>query len=83
MVALTCNPSTQEAEAGGVRGVRVQGQPGLHRDSCLKKKREWKEGRKEGREDGEKEGRKGEREGGREGGSYQDYTKKKIKLVPD
>jgi hypothetical protein len=36
MVVHTCNPSAQEAEAGG---SRVQGQPGLHSETCLKKKK--------------------------------------------
>jgi hypothetical protein len=35
-VAHTCNPSRQEAEA---RGSQVLGQPGLHREDCISKKR--------------------------------------------
>jgi hypothetical protein len=35
MVVHACNPSTQEAEA---RGLRAQGQPGLYSKSLTKKK---------------------------------------------
>jgi hypothetical protein len=34
-VVHTCNPRTGEAEA---RGLRVQGQPGIHRNPILKNK---------------------------------------------
>jgi hypothetical protein len=52
LVAHTCNLSIGKAEE---RGLRVQGQPGLHREG----------GRKEGREGG----REGERKEGRCSGS--------------
>jgi hypothetical protein len=35
MVVHTCNPSIWKSEPGG---SQVQGQPGLHRNTCLKKK---------------------------------------------
>jgi hypothetical protein len=51
MVAYACNPSTQEAETGG---LWIQDQPGLHSE-ILSKMKERKKGRKEGgREGGEK-----------------------------
>jgi hypothetical protein len=48
MMAHTCNPSTQEAEA---RGLRVPAQPRLYRE-ILAQEKDRMEGKKRGREGG-------------------------------
>jgi hypothetical protein len=64
VVVHSCNPSTWEAKAGG---LRVPGQPGLQNDSLSlkKKKKSGEEGGRGGGREGRRKGREGK---GREGG---------------
>jgi hypothetical protein len=63
MVVHNCNPSTQEAEAGG---SQIRGQPGPYSEKEREgKRREGGEGRTRKMEGREKEGKEGGREEGR------------------